>query len=159
MIRKYRSEDLEALKNITVICFDGVSIDQNIEKNFGQFADTDWKARKAKHIDADVAANADGIFVCEDNGKVAGYITTRIDRESKIGGIPNLAILPAHRGKGLGKALMKAAFDYFEEQGMAVAKIETLDQNPIGQNFYPGSGFTEVARQIHYAMPLKDRKV
>ena len=159
MIRKYRSEDLDALKEITVICFDGVSIDQNMEKQFGQFADTDWKARKAKHIDADVAVNADGIFVCDDNGTVVGYITTRIDHESKIGGIPNLAILPAYQGQGLGKALMKAAFDYFEEQGMVVAKIETLDQNPIGQNFYPRSGFTPVARQIHYAMPLADRKV
>ena len=168
MIRKYRSEDLEALKEITVICFDGVSIDQNIEKKFGQvvhncasssFADTDWKARKAKHIDADVAANADGIFVSEEAGKVTGYITTRIDRESKIGGIPNLAVLPEYQGKGIGKALMKAAFDYFEEQEMAIAKIETLDQNPVGQHFYPRSGFTEVARQIHYAMPLTDRKV
>ena len=81
MIRKYRPEDLEAIKEITVICFDGVSIDQNIEKNFGQFADTDWKTRKAKHIDADVAANAEGIFVWEDKGKIAGYITTRIDHE------------------------------------------------------------------------------
>ena len=159
MIRKYCPEDLDALKEITVICFDGVSIDQNIEKNFGQFADTDWRARKAKHIDADVAANADGIFVWEDEGKVAAYITTRIDHESKIGGIPNLAVLPEYQGKGIGKALMTAAFDYFEEQGMAVAKIETLDQNPIGQYFYPRSGFTAVAQQIHYAMPMKDRKV
>ena len=102
MIRKYRPEDLEALKAITVICFEGVSIDQNIEKNFGQFADTDWKARKAKHIDADVAANADGIFVWEDNGKVAAYITTRIDHESKLGGIPQprrLARIPGQRNR------------------------------------------------------------
>ena len=110
-------------------------------------------------MDADVAANSDGIFVYEDNGTVIGYITTRIDHESKIGGIPNLAVLPGHQGKGVGKDLMKAAFDYFEEQGMAVAKIETLDQNDIGQNFYPRSGFTEIARQIHYAMPLVDRKI
>lgn len=159
MIRTYRPEDLNALKEITVICFEGVSIDHNIEKKFGQFADADWKVRKAKHIDEDAKANPEGIFVYDDNGKVAGYITTRINRESKIGGIPNLSVLPEYRGKGVGKALMKAAFDYFEQQGMAIAKIETLDQNAIGQNFYPGVGFVEVARQIHYAMPLKNRKI
>lgn len=159
MIRTYEAKDLNALKEITIICFEGVSIDHNIEKNFGRFSDTDWRERKAKHMDADVAANSDGIFVYEDNGTVIGYITTRIDHESKIGGIPNLAVLPGHQGKGVGKDLMKAAFDYFEEQGMAVAKIETLDQNDIGQNFYPRSGFTEIARQIHYAMPLVDRKI
>ena len=159
MIRKYRPEDLEALKKITVICFEGVSIDHNIEEKFGQFADADWRDRKAKHMDEDVQANSEGIFVYEEDGKVLGYITTRIDRESKIGGIPNLSVLPESRGKGVGKVLMKAAFDYFEEQGMAVAKIETLEQNEVGKNFYPRSGFVEVARQIHYAMPLKDRKL
>lgn len=159
MIRAYRKGDLDVLKEITIICFEGVSIDHNIEEKFGQFAETDWRERKAKHMDQDVNANSDGIFVYEDQGTLIGYITTRIDQESKIGGIPNLAVLPGHQGKGVGKALMKAAFDYFEEQNMSVAKIETLDQNAIGQNFYPRSGFTEVARQIHYAMPLKDRKV
>ena len=40
---------------------------------------------------------------------------------------------------------------------MTVAKIETLEQNPIGRHLYPSVGFIEVARQIHYAMPLSDR--
>ena len=159
MIRTYKPSDLPALREITVICFEWVSIDHNIEKTFGQFTDTGWKARKAKHVDADVAANPDGVFVYEENGEVLGYISTRIDHDSKIGQIPNLSVLPACRGKGAGKALMKAAFDYFGEQGMGVAKIETREQNEIGRTFYPRSGFTEVARQIHYAMPLKDRKL
>ena len=158
MIRKYEPRDLEQIKDITVICFEGVSIDHNIEKNFGQFAETNWKARKAAHMDDDVAANSDGIFVYEDEGSVIGYITTRLFRDALIGQIPNISVLPGHQGKGIGKALMQAAFDYFEEQGMMVAKIETLDQNDIGQSFYPSAGFKEVARQIHYAMPLSDRQ-
>jgi hypothetical protein len=39
---------------------------------------------------------------------------------------------------------------------MTVAKIETLEQNPIGRSLYPSLGFVEIARQIHYAMPLID---
>ncbi len=159
MIRKYEPRDLEQIKDITVICFEGVSIDHNIEKNFGQFAETNWKARKAAHMDDDVAANSDGIFVYEDEGSVIGYITTRLFRDALIGQIPNISVLPGHQGKGIGKALMQAAFNYFEEQGMMVAKIETLDQNDIGQSFYPSAGFKEVARQIHYAMPLSDRQI
>ena len=159
MIRKYEPRDLEQIKDITVICFEGVSIDHNIEKNFGQFAETNWKARKAAHMDDDVAANSDGIFVYEDEGSVIGYITTRLFRDALIGQIPNISVLPGHQGKGIGKALMQAAFDYFEEQGMMVAKIETLDQNESGQSFYPSAGCKEVARQIHYAMPLSDRQI
>ena len=37
---------------------------------------------------------------------------------------------------------------------MAMAKIETLAQNERGQALYPRCGFREVARQIHYVMPL-----
>jgi hypothetical protein len=37
---------------------------------------------------------------------------------------------------------------------MQVAKIETLEQNPVGQKLYPSLGFVEVARQVHYAMRL-----
>lgn len=159
MIRKYKSNDLEQLRQITVICFDGVSIDQNIEKKMGQFADTDWKVRKANHIDVDVAENADGIFVWEEEDEVVGYITTRLFREAQIGQIPNLSVLPDHQGKGIGKALMEAALDYFELEGMCLAKIETLDQNSVGQSFYPSVGFREVARQIHYAMPLVERRI
>jgi hypothetical protein len=36
MIRLYKPDDIDALKRITAICFDGVSIDRNIEERFGQ---------------------------------------------------------------------------------------------------------------------------
>ncbi len=159
MIRTYRPSDLETLQEITLVCFDGISIDQSIENTFGTFGETDWRRRKARHIDEDAQANPEGIFVYEEDGKPVGYITTRIDAETRIGGIPNLAVLPEHQGKGIGKALMVAAFDYFEASGMVLARIETVAQNPVGTVFYPRSGFQEIARQVHYAMPLKDRKL
>ena len=159
MVRTYRPEDLETLRKITVICFDGISIDQNIETAFGRFADTIWQERKASHIDNDAEGHSEGLFVYEVDKEVIGYITTRIDRHTRVGGIPNMAVLPGHQGKGIGKALMKAALDHLEEQGMVIARIETLDNNDVGIQFYPRTGFVEVARQIHYAMPLKDRKL
>ncbi len=159
MIRAYRPDDLETLKAMTVVCFDGVSIDQNIEAKLGRFGDRDWKARKAEHIREDAAANPEGILVYEAQGKIAGYITTRMDHDNQIGHIPNMSVLPAYRGQGVGKALLTAALDAFERQGMTAARIETLEQNDVGQSFYPRAGFREVARQIHYAMALKDRKL
>ena len=40
---------------------------------------------------------------------------------------------------------------------MTVAKIETLEQNPVGRHLYPSVGFIEVARQVHSAMPLTEQ--
>ena len=44
--------------------------------------------------------------------------------------------------------------DFVRDSGMQVAKIETLEQNAVGQSLYTSLGFREVARQIHYAMRL-----
>ena len=156
MIRRFQPEDLARLKEITAICFEGVAIDRNIEQLFGILGEHDWKWRKLRHIDQDVSGDhARGVWVYEDeSGAIVGYITCRVDVGSKIGWIPNLAVLPEAQGKGIGKQLMQQAFDYFRDSGMEVAKIETLEQNPVGQSFYPAVGFQEVGRQIHYAKRL-----
>ena len=154
IIRKYKDSDREALKEITAICFDGVSIDRNIEKCYGRIAGKDWRWRKKRHIDADVEANATGVFVAEDDGMTVGYITTRIDQESKIGWIPNLSVLPETQKMGVGRKLIDTAIDYCKSQGMEYVRIETLDQNDVGLHFYTKYGFQEVARQVHYIMPI-----
>lgn len=156
MTRTFRPSDVQRLKEITIECFPGVSIDNAIESQYGAIAGHDWKWRKAMSIQEDVEANPAGVFVYETDGRVAGYITTRIDPESGIGWIPNLATNPADQGRGIGRALMDAALEYLRASGMRLARIETLEQNAIGQAFYPSVGFREVARQIHYAMDLSE---
>jgi len=154
IIRVFRQEDLCRVKAITVEAFEGVSIDRDIEGLFGEINEHDWKWRKARHIDQDVARDPAGIFVAEDDGEVIGYVTTFCDHETGIGTIPNLAVEAAHRGKGVGRMLIQHALDHFRGQGATLAKIETLEQNPIGQNLYASIGFREVSRQIHYVMSL-----
>ena len=155
MIRKYRPSDLETLRQITAICFEGVSIDKNIEDKFGLINELDWKQRKMPHINDDVEANAEGIFVAEVDGEVVGYITTSVNHQTKIGGIPNLSVHPKSQQRGLGRQLIDTALAYLKGEGMLYARIETLEQNQIGTAFYPKMGFVEIARQIHYIRPLQ----
>jgi ribosomal protein S18 acetylase RimI-like enzyme len=154
IIRTYRDDDLPVLRDMTVEAFNGVSIDHNIERHFGPIAGHDWRWRKARHVDDDVARQPDGVFVAEDHDQVVGYISTRADREAGLGLIMNIAVSPTYRGQGLGRVLIQHALDWFRSLGLSHAKIETLDQNPIGQHLYPSCGFQEVARQIHYVRTL-----
>jgi ribosomal protein S18 acetylase RimI-like enzyme len=157
-IRPYRPEDLPRLQEITAQTFGPVSIDRNMETLLGPFGQGGWQGRKVAAIADDCRLQPDGVFVAEDpaTGNPVGYVTTRLNAMSRIGWIPNLAVDPAYQGKGLGRALLVHAIDFFRRSGMQVAKIETLAQNPIGQNLYPSLGFKEVARQIHYAMRLDE---
>ena len=154
LIRLYLPEDLPALKAITVEAFDGVSIDQGIERQFGLVAGHDWRWRKARHLDDDAARDPAGIFVAEEDGQVVGYITTWQDREAGIGHIPNVAIAASFRGQGLGRQLIEHALAHFRKCGLSHAKIETLEQNAIGTHLYTSLGFREVARQIHFVADL-----
>ncbi|HZN65073.1 MAG TPA: GNAT family N-acetyltransferase [Tepidisphaeraceae bacterium] len=154
-IRPYRHDDLPRLQEITAQTFGPVSIDRNMERILGPFGKGDWSTRKVAAIADDCGAQPDGVFVAEDHaGRVIGYVTTRLNQASRMGWIPNLAVDPSQQGKGLGRALLLHAIEFFRKSGMQVAKIETLEQNPVGQKLYPALGFKEVARQVHYAMRL-----
>ena len=154
-IRPYQHTDLKAIKTITLVGFAGVSLDHALEEKLdGDLAGHDWRWRKARHIDDDVAAHAEGIFVAEAGGEVLGYISTVLDREAGKGRIPNLAVAASARGQGIGRALIGHALDYFRKEKLVYAVIETMDSNPIGQTLYPATGFQEIARQVHYAQRL-----
>src|SRR5215471_18184407 len=153
-IRLYVPIDLPHLKRITVEGFQGVSIDHGIEQAFGPINGHNWRWRKARHIDVDVAREPSGVFVAEHDGKIVGYVTTWQDREAGIGNIPNLAIDAAFRNQGLGRQLLEHALAHFRAAGLTHAKIETLAQNAIGNHLYPSLGFTEVARQVHFVAKL-----
>jgi len=153
-IRLYQSSDLDELKRMTIEGFEGIAIDQNVERALGIVGKHDWRWRKARHVDEDIEANPDGVFVAEEDGKVLGYISTRLDREAGKGRLPNLAVDQAAQGRGIGRKLIEHALDYFRREGMAFAMIESMVNNPVGQHLYPLCGFVEAGRQIHYAVKL-----
>ena len=153
-IRPFQPADLTRLQQITVESFEGVSIDRNIERAFGLVAGKDWRERKARDVTNDCQFQPEGVFGAEIDGEVAGYVTTRLDRSTAVGRIPNLAVDERFRAQGLGTQLIQHAIDWMRAQGMALARIETLEQNERGRALYPRFGFQEVARQIHFAMPL-----
>jgi ribosomal protein S18 acetylase RimI-like enzyme len=153
-IRPFVDTDLATLREILVASFDGVSIDQNIERQLGPIGEHDWRFRKGRHLDDDVRRDPAGIFVAELDGQIVGFISTWMDRASGVGFIPNMSVRAEERGKGVGRKLLDHALQHFRANGLSLARIETLDQNAIGRHLYPSLGFEEVARQIHFAMRL-----
>tara|TARA_R110002111_G_scaffold256015_1_gene322666 strand:- start:1589 stop:2083 length:495 start_codon:yes stop_codon:yes gene_type:complete len=153
-IRPYQPEDLAILKEITVEAFQGVSIDEGIEREYGIVNGHDWKWRKAGHVEADAQREPEGIFVAEVAGRIAGYISTWHDPDAGIGYIPNLAFVPECRGQGMGRKLLEYALDHFRRLNLSLAKIETLEQNAIGNHLYTSLGFKEIVKQVHFVAPL-----
>jgi GNAT superfamily N-acetyltransferase len=154
-LRLFQPDDLSRLQEITIQTFGAVSIDRNMEEMFGEFGEGGWAARKAAAIAEDCRLQPDGVFVVVDGSDTpVGFITTRLQPASGVGWIPNMAVDVNNQAKGLGQAMLEYAIEFMRARGMQVAKIETLEQNPVGQKLYPRLGFVPVAKQIHYAMRL-----
>lgn len=153
-IRVYQPSDLEELKRITVEAFDGLALDQRIEAELGILHGRDWRWRKGRDVEDDVRANPNGVFVAVQEERILGYVSTRLDRDAGKGRIPNLAVVPDARGSGLGRQLIEHAVNYFRQEGMSCAVIETMAYNEVGNHLYPACGFIEVGRQVHFARKL-----
>lgn len=158
IIRAFAEKDRQALCDITVSVFEPVSIDAAIERAFGRLKGTTWQDRKVAAIHADLDNYPEGCFVAEEGEEVIGFVTTHVNRSTGVGRILNLAVAGEHQGRGVGRALVSRALDYFEQQGLQYSQIETVTANERGQRFYPKMGYTEVARQIYYFMRLSDRR-
>jgi ribosomal protein S18 acetylase RimI-like enzyme len=158
VIRPFNEADRPIVRELTVAGFEGVSIDHNIDDRLGPVAAKGWRWRKARDIDRDIDLFGAELAVAleRDTGQIIGFITMQSDYETRIGWIHNLVVGSQARGQGLGRRLLEHALAHFHKAGMTVAKIETLEQNAVGRHLYPSVGFVEVARQIHYAMPLMD---
>ena len=150
--------DRPIIRDLTVAGFEGVSIDHSIDERLGAVAGKEWRWRKVD-VDRDIDLHGAQLAVAFDkeNGRICGYVTMQSDPETESVGFTIWWWVHEARGQGLGRRLLEHALTHFQNAGMTVAKIETLEQNAIGQHLYPSVGFIEVARQIHYAMPLKDR--
>ena len=153
-VRRYHRSDRSAVLTITQESFGGVCIEANIEKKFGLIAGSSWQERKRDGIDYDLRRHARQAFVAEVDGKVVGYVSTRLYPGILVGHIANVAVSPEYQGQGIGKKLLAAALDHFRREGMRHARIETLEQNEKGCRLYPAFGFKEVARQIYYFRDL-----
>lgn len=149
----YQPAHLERMVEITLEGFRGVSIDYLLEQRFGPVT-PGWEQRKAADVRRLAAIEPQGCFVAVNGALVVGYVTVETSQEKLIGRIADLAVDARCRRHGLGSRLIDQAIAYIKASGMRFAKIETLTTNESGQVVYPRMGFTEVARQIHYVMPL-----
>lgn len=58
-----------------------------------------------------------------------------------------IAVAPAHRRRGCGRALVAAVDAFMQARGQAAYRLDTLAENAAGRAFYARLGFTAVARR------------
>src|SRR2546430_1543286 len=142
--REYRPEDAQYVEE----CF--VELQDFLHRLEPQVRE--GKAAK-QYFDAMFARCADThgkIFVAEVERRVVGFIclwgrvqSEELDEEpSEYAYISDLVVLPAYRGRGLGRALLQKAEEHARLHGATTLKIESLAKNEVATTLYRNSGFS-----------------
>jgi ribosomal protein S18 acetylase RimI-like enzyme len=153
-IRPYCPADAARVRAITVEGFAAVSIDAATDERWPGRLPVPWGERKWLSMQPQLVGHPDDCFVVVTDGDVVGYVTTTVLPEEGVGRIGDLAVDARVRDRGIGRQLLEHALAHFRQRGLRVARIATLADNEVGRHLFPSVGFVEVARQVHFALPL-----
>ncbi len=87
-------------------------------------------------------------LVAEESGRVIGFAGVHIILDE--GHITNIALLPEHRGKGLGKRLTLALMQYAANLGVDYLTLEVRCSNEKAIALYRALGFRKVSVRKRY---------
>lgn len=97
-------------------------------------------------------------WVAEGETGVIGFVVARSAADEME--ILNLAVEPAGRRRGAGRALLAAALDRGRAAGARRAWLEVRESNRVAQLFYESRGFAVAGRRPrYYSDPVEDALV
>jgi dTDP-4-amino-4,6-dideoxy-D-galactose acyltransferase len=100
-------------------------------------------------IDKSCRGYADAVLVAQADGVAVGYVSCHLG-EPTTGQIGLFAVDAAHRGRGLGRALVMAALGWFAARGVRDVTVVTQGRNVAAQRLYARGGFAPCAVQLWY---------
>lgn len=89
----------------------------------------------------DAYLEAGEVLVALTDGRVVGHLQLTETADASAGEIKNMAVETAHRGRGVGRALIGAAIDRAREQGRSTLVVATAAADVGNLRFYQRAGF------------------
>ena len=118
-IRPYRDGDGPFLHRVLEASFEG-------HFGFEPMAYDVWEAAMLRAPSSDLSL----VFLAERGGEPVGALTTAIDEEEPW--VAELGVLGAHRGTGIGRALLRRAFAELAARGWTIVKLNVDGENRSG---------------------------
>ncbi len=113
--------------------------------------------QSTEFIENTISCDDSDILVCEDNGKVVGFILfqakTRPDFDFMLPGkfcyIMDVIVTENHRRKGFGTSLLNSAKDWAKEKECSFINLDVLVNNPGAIRLYEKLGFIPKAQEMY----------
>ena len=157
-----RDEDLAQVDRIAVICY--TPIFESYVAMLGEECyavvrhdpGLTWEERKTGQIHRLYSEHPDWLWVLEEDGKVFGFVSFYLFPEQGYGHIDNNGVHPDYAGQGWGKFMYRHVLNYFREQGLRYAHVDTgLDPAHIpARRAYESVGFDRQVPTVEYWQDL-----
>ena len=158
-------DDFKEIDAITITCYQAIHdswVDMHGKELYFHLYDPneDWKTKKTRQNHDLFAEHPEWIWVLENDDSVIGFVSFRLNHEKSYGVIENNGVLPKYAGNGLGKFMYRNVLQYFREQGLKYAHVETgLDPpHDAARKAYEGVGFDHKLPIILYWQYLEEKK-
>lgn len=92
-------------------------------------------------------------LVDEETGRIVGYAGLRSIPGAPDADIQTIALLEAYRGRGRGRALLRALLAEASARGAAEVFLDVRADNPGAEALYRSEGFAELGRRPRYYQP------
>ena len=158
MIRPFRPDDLDTLADIGNRAWKPIY--DMFRQVYGDdklaLVTPDTATAKGEQVRSHCQRAPEWVFVAEEEDRIVGFATCRLDRDSKTGEIGNNAVDPDCGLKGIGQQLYAAVLAYFRQEGMAAAKVGTgLDwAHAPARRAYERAGFNIKHENVTYWQKL-----
>jgi GNAT superfamily N-acetyltransferase len=139
-IRDARSDELD---EVSLVIRDAYLEYEN------SFPSEHWKSYLENIMDVRSRLGVSELIVAELNGRIAGTVTLYPDASGSSqegwpegwAGIRLLAVHPAYRGRGIGRALMEECIHRCREQNIATIGLHTAEIMSVARKMYERMGF------------------
>lgn len=142
-IRPYREADLGQILEIarTAYVFDRFHADAAVPEEAADRVNETWLANSCSGKIADM------VLVAASGNRVLGYVTCKIDRDTKptlgisFGSIVMVATARQAQGRGVATGITRAALDWFRSMDVRIVEVGTQLRNVPAGRLYEGCGF------------------
>jgi GNAT superfamily N-acetyltransferase len=121
----------------------------NIDLSFQNFA------HELEHLASEYAAPAGAFLLAEENGVYVGCVGLRQFSDG-VGEIKRLYVIPAARGRGVGRVLAKGIVAAAKQLGYTRLLLDTLHSMKEAQSLYGSLGFKPIAAYRFNPVPGTD---
>lgn len=127
-VRVFEERDQDAVTALSLRAW--APVFSSLEKLLGESGvysqmHPDWRAHQQQAVQAACRTEGMHVWIAELGTVVADFVAARLDHENSTGEIYMIAVDPAYQGKGIGSLLMSFALQWFKDNGMALAMVET----------------------------------